>query len=78
MMEDRWLFQSEGTMTDNNLVVHIYRSWTGDEQFQLQVKAATGVQEQTNDAQPMGGKITEITWNENSEPNKWMSRKLRR
>ncbi|KAM0267474.1 hypothetical protein ACHAQH_010101, partial [Verticillium albo-atrum] len=61
-LEDRWMSCVDGPDDDNGtFVVHFYRSWTSEEQFQIKAKiaasggmAATGAEYQAE--------IEEITW----------------
>ncbi|KAF4822963.1 hypothetical protein CGCTS75_v010470 [Colletotrichum tropicale] len=70
-MEDRWMCRSDGPDEQGNIVVHVYRSWTGNEQFQMKVTASS-LQETAlrgSEAKKSGendAEITEITWDTGS------------
>lgn len=69
-MEDRWMCRSDGPDERGNLVVHVYRSWTGHEQFQIKVeeaRASHGAADRGSEKDGLGdgvpkAAITEITW----------------
>ncbi|KAF6823946.1 hypothetical protein CMUS01_10461 [Colletotrichum musicola] len=74
-MEDRWMCRSDGPDERGNMVVHVYRSWTGHEQFQIKVEsrgshgpADRGAETDGSDGQKAA--ITEITWDEGGEDTK--------
>ncbi|KAI8170592.1 hypothetical protein KHU50_005826 [Colletotrichum sp. SAR 10_65] len=70
-MEDRWMCRSDGPDEQGNIVVHVYRSWTGNEQFQMKVMASS-LRETAfrgSEAKKPGesdAEITEITWDTGS------------
>ncbi|EQB45954.1 hypothetical protein CGLO_15084 [Colletotrichum gloeosporioides Cg-14] len=70
-MEDRWMCRSDGPDEQGNIVVHVYRSWTGNEQFQMKVTASSlrGTALRGSEAKISGqndAEITEITWDTGS------------
>ncbi|KAI8289577.1 hypothetical protein K4K57_008714 [Colletotrichum sp. SAR 10_99] len=70
-MEDRWMCRSDGPDEQGNIVVHVYRSWTGNEQFQMKVTAPSlcGTARRESEAKKSGendAEITEITWDTGS------------
>ncbi|PSN59972.1 hypothetical protein BS50DRAFT_564572 [Corynespora cassiicola Philippines] len=67
-MEDRWMCCTDGPDQQGSIVVHIYRSWTRKEQFQLKAKALT-VDGEAGGNGTSGAEITEIKWDRGSEPN---------
>ena len=54
-MDDKWVVESDVPDRNGNIAVHFYRSWTGNEQFWIEVApeghSGDGVAE-----------VTEITW----------------
>ena len=61
-MEDRWMCRADGPDVRGDIVVHIYRSWTGQEQFQINATAPVSDGTITQDLDGHGAKFTEITW----------------
>lgn len=62
-MDDRWMCNTDGPDQQGNIVVHLYRSWTGNEHFQIKAKSST------DDAEKNGAKIVEIKWERGQEHN---------
>ncbi|RYO88117.1 hypothetical protein DL764_008768 [Monosporascus ibericus] len=62
VMEDRWMCRADAPDARGDIVVHVHRSWTGDEQLRIKVTApAPGG---AASAHPNGrpATITDITW----------------
>ncbi|KAH8731822.1 hypothetical protein GQ44DRAFT_698076 [Phaeosphaeriaceae sp. PMI808] len=68
-MEDRWMCCSDGPDQQGTIVVHIYRSWSGDEQLQLTAKAPTSTSDEGEGIKGRGAEITEIKWERGNSPN---------
>lgn len=67
-MEDRWMCRADGPDVHGNIVVHIYRSWTGQEHFRIKATAPVSDGTITEDRGGHGAKITEITWEQGDGP----------
>jgi hypothetical protein len=55
--------RSDGPDVHSNIVVYFYRSWTGQEAFQLKATVAAGDDESTQD---QVAQITELIWDKES------------
>lgn len=53
-MDDRWMCNTDGPDSQGHITAHFYRSWTGDEQFQIKAKSKSGYNQ--------GAKVFEIQW----------------
>ncbi|TQN64498.1 hypothetical protein CSHISOI_10925 [Colletotrichum shisoi] len=71
-MEDRWMCRLDGPDTQGNIVVHVYRSWTGDEHLQIKAQLSSlddGTATRNNAVEAAGvapADITEIVWDASS------------
>ncbi|WQF79241.1 hypothetical protein CDEST_04255 [Colletotrichum destructivum] len=71
-MEDRWMCRSDGPDPQGNIVVHVYRSWTGDEHLQIKARLSnlddgTATRNNTVEAARVPpADITEIVWDASS------------
>ncbi|KAF4828239.1 hypothetical protein CGCTS75_v007593 [Colletotrichum tropicale] len=62
-MEDRWMFRADEPDVRGDFVVHVHRSWTGDELLRVNVVLAApgGGAPPANTNEPHAS-ITDITW----------------
>ncbi|KXH43817.1 hypothetical protein CSAL01_03979 [Colletotrichum salicis] len=69
-MEDRWMCRSDGPDVQGAMVVHVYRSWTGHEQFQIRAstRAVSDGPGPAAEGADVGADITEIMWDQGSGP----------
>ncbi|KAK1623727.1 hypothetical protein BDP81DRAFT_454178 [Colletotrichum phormii] len=62
-MEDRWMCRADEPDARGDFVVHLHRSWTGDEQFRMKlVLAAPDGGDATAPTDERHATITELTW----------------
>ncbi|KAF9875058.1 hypothetical protein CkaCkLH20_07324 [Colletotrichum karsti] len=61
-MEDRWMSCADGPDDKGNFVVHVYRSWTGHEQFEIKAKLSVSDGNSTSSDGGAAADITDITW----------------
>ncbi|PVI05539.1 hypothetical protein DM02DRAFT_610548 [Periconia macrospinosa] len=57
-MDDRWVCVADTPDAEGKAVVHVARSWTGNEQMSFTIEAGNPNETERND----WGKITSITW----------------
>ncbi|KAL0769247.1 hypothetical protein CaCOL14_008555 [Colletotrichum acutatum] len=72
-MDDRWMSRSDGPDAQGTMVVHVYRSWTGHEQFQIRastraVSDGPGPADAAGEGADVGADITEIMWDRGEGP----------
>lgn len=69
VMEDRWMCCTDGPDQQGSILVHIYRSWTGREQFQLKAKTPIDNEKEVGGTERRGAEITDIIWDQGEVPN---------
>ncbi|KAK1507671.1 hypothetical protein CTAM01_02783 [Colletotrichum tamarilloi] len=72
-MDDRWMSRSDGPDAQGTMVAHVYRSWTGHEQFQIRastraVSDGPGPADAAGEGADVGAEITEIMWDQGDGP----------
>ncbi|KAI3400382.1 hypothetical protein diail_3399 [Diaporthe ilicicola] len=62
-MEDRWMCRADAPDARGDFVVHVHRSWTGDEAFRMNVVlAVVGSDKTSANIDERHATITDITW----------------
>lgn len=65
-MEDRWACHADAPDASGHIVVHICRSWSGDEQLRLNVRMSTLADSVPGEASNWAATITDIVWDRSS------------
>jgi hypothetical protein len=63
-MEDKWFLYADGPDAQGNVVLHMFRSWTGHKMAELKIKMPVG---EDGECEEEDAKVTEITWESNPE-----------
>jgi hypothetical protein len=68
-MEDRWMCHADVPDVHGNFVVHIYRSWTGDEVLRMNIVSAVQPDRDqvSEDTKACQATITDVTWDRGEE-----------